>query len=36
MSIMPTRILPQRHPRNPVAPSQITASRPGCNPIHLL
>jgi hypothetical protein len=25
VSIMPTRIPPQRHPRNPVAPSQITA-----------
>ncbi len=29
VSIMPTRILPQRHPRNPAAPSQIITWRPG-------
>jgi hypothetical protein len=28
VSIMPTRILPQRHPRNPPDPSQITTWRP--------
>jgi quinoprotein glucose dehydrogenase len=28
VSIMPTRILPQRHSRNPAAPSQITTWRP--------
>src|SRR5882672_8933236 len=28
VSIMPTRILPQRHPKNPAAPSQITTWRP--------
>jgi hypothetical protein len=29
VSIMPTRIPPQRRPRNPAAPSQITTWRPG-------
>ena len=29
VSIMPTRILPQRHPRNPAALSHITTWRPG-------